>query len=283
MQVEPTKTGVRILNAPPIDLAQTFDCGQCFRFEPCGEDGYRGIAGRHAAQIRWDGETLCIDGSLEKPVTREQFESFWRRYLDLDRDYAVIYRSLVRRMGSPMRRCVRYSPGLRVLRQDPFEALISFILSQNNNVPRIKGIIRRLCRFGEPLGGGDFAFPTPERILSLTGGEMAELRCGWRDAYIRDAARRVADGRLDLKRVALLPLPEARQALQTVRGIGPKVADCVLLYGLGRLEAFPLDVWMKRAMVSLFPDKTPADFGRYAGIAQQVIFHYCRSHPHEVR
>lgn len=283
MRVEATKTGVRILDAPPIDLAQTFDCGQCFRFEPYGEGGYRGIAGRHAAQIHWDGKVLAIDGSQEEPVTEEVFEVFWRRYLDLDRDYEAIYRSLVRRMGSVMRRCVRYSPGLRVLRQDPFEALISFILSQNNHVPRIKGIIRRLCRFGEPLGGEAFAFPTPERILSLTTEEMAELRCGWRDAYIRDAARRVVDGRLDLDRVALLPLSEARRELQTVRGIGPKVADCVLLYGLGRLEAFPLDVWMKRAMVSLFPNKTPADFGRYAGIAQQVIFHYCRCHPQEVR
>lgn len=283
MRVEETKTGVRILDAPPLDLAQTLDCGQCFRFEADGHGGYRGIAGRHAAAIRWEGEALIIDGSEERPVTGALFESFWRRYFDLDRDYQAIYRSLVRRLGGKMGRCVRFSPGMRVLRQDPFETLISFILSQNNNVPRIKGIIRRLCRFGDPLGGEDYAFPTAERIVSLTEEEMATLRCGWRDAYIKDAAGRVASGTLDLGQVASMPLPEARRELQTVQGIGPKVADCVLLYGLGRLEAFPLDVWMKRAMVSLFPEKSPADFGRYAGIAQQVIFHYCRCHPQEIR
>ncbi len=283
MWVEETKTGVRIPDAPPLDLAQTLDCGQCFRFEPDGTGGYRGVAGRAAAAIRREGEALLIEGTEERPVTGALFESFWRRYLDLDRDYEAIYRSLVRRMGGKMGRCVRFSPGMRVLRQDPFEALISFILSQNNNVPRIKGIVRRLCRFGEHLGGEDYVFPTPERIVSLSAEELSTLRCGWRDAYIQDAARRVAEGTLDLGRVASLPLEEARRELQTVRGIGPKVADCVLLYGLGRLDAFPLDVWMKRAMVSLFPGKAPADFGRYAGIAQQVIFHYCRCHPQEVR
>ena len=252
MRTEQTKSGVRIPDAPPLDLDQTLDCGQCFRFEPDGTGGYRGIAGRHAALIRREGEDLFIEGTADRPVTAELFEGFWRRYLDL-------------------------------LRQEPFEALISFILSQNNNVPRIKGIIGRLCRFGEHLGGEDYAFPTPERIACLTQEEMASLRCGWRDAYIRDAACRVADGTLDLARVAALPLEDARRELQTVQGIGPKVADCVLLYGLGRLEAFPLDVWMKRAMVSLFPDKTPADFGRTAGISQQVIVHYCRCHPQEVR
>lgn len=145
---------------------------------------YRGTPRRpHSA----GGENLFIEGTADRPVTIEQFEGFWRRYLDLDRDYEAIYRSLVRRMGGKMGRCVRFSPGMRVLRQEPFEALISFILSQNNNVPRIKVIIGRLCRFGEHLGGEDYAFPTPERIASLTQEEMASLRCGWRDAYIRDA------------------------------------------------------------------------------------------------
>ena len=191
MWVEETKTGVRIPDAPPLDLAQTLDCGQCFRFEPDGTGGYRGVAGRAAAAIRREGEALLIEGTEERPVTGALFESFWRRYLDLDRDYEAIYRSLVRRMGGKMGRCVRFSPGMRVLRQDPFEALISFILSQNNNVPRIKGIVRRLCRFGEHLGGEDYVFPTPERIVSLSAEELSTLRCGWRDAYIQDAARRV--------------------------------------------------------------------------------------------
>lgn len=135
-------------------------------------------------------------------------------------DYEAIYRSIVRRMGGKMGRCVRFSPGMRVLRQDPFEALISFILSQNNNVPRIKGIVRRLCRFGEHLGEEDYAFPTPERIVSLSAEELSTLRCGWRDAYIQDAARRVAEGTLDLGRVA--PFLLGRGAAGAADGSGDR-------------------------------------------------------------
>ena len=113
--------------------------------------------------------------------------------------------------------------------------------------------------------------------------DLAVLRCGWRADYLLDAAEKVASGALPLEQIAQLPLPEARQALQTIRGVGPKVAECVLLYGMGRLEAFPLDVWMKRAMAVLFPGRKPEDFGPYAGIAQQYIFHFCRCHPQAVR
>lgn len=125
--------------------------------------------------------------------------------------------------------------------------------------------------------------PRPKGWRSSRRRALAPLRCGWRAAYLLDAAQKVASGALPLEQIAALPLPEARQALQTVRGVGPKVAECVLLYGMGRLEAFPLDVWMKRAMAVLFPGRRPEDFGPYAGIAQQYIFHYCRRHPDLVR
>ena len=131
--------------------------------------------------------------------------------------------------------------------------------------------------------GWDYGFPSPERLAEQSEEALAPLRCGWRAAYLLDAAQKVASGALPLEQIAALPLPEARQALQTVRGVGPKVAECVLLYGMGRLEAFPLDVWMKRAMAVLFPGRRPKDFGPYAGIAQQYIFHYCRRHPDLVR
>ena len=176
-----------------------------------------------------------------------------------------------------------YAPGIRVLHQPAWEALAAFIMSQNNNVPRIKGIIERLCTaFGDPLAWG-YDFPPPERLAGLGEEDLRVLRCGWRWEYLLDAAEKVASGLLPLDQVAVLPLPEARQALQSIKGVGPKVAECVLLYGMGRLEAFPLDVWMKRAMKILFPGKKPEDFGPYAGIAQQYIFHYCRTHPDEIR
>lgn len=265
------------LRAPVLfDLDETLDCGQCFRFSPTGDGAWRGTAGGHTAVLRLTGGTLFITEEGRPAET-----AFWRRYLDLDRDYAAIRDGFLQ--DERLAACMRYAPGIRVLRQPAWEALLSFILSQNNHVPRIKGLVQRLCDgFGPLLPSGERDYPAPQTLAALTEEALAPLRAGWRAAYLLDAARRVADGSLDLVQIQRLPIEEARIALQQIRGVGPKVAECVLLYGMGRLEAFPLDVWMKRAMRTLFPGLTPADFGPYAGIAQQYIFHYCRRHPLEV-
>ena len=261
---------------PAFDAAQTLDCGQCFQFAMEG-DVWKGITNGHASFIRQEDSRLVVEEVSSHPVS----DGYWRRYLDLDRDYEDIMAELWRL--EPMRRCMAYAPGIRVLRQPPWEALVAFIISQNNNVPRIKGIIRRLCEtYGAPTAFG-WDFPEPEVLAMLEEGDLAVLRCGWRAAYILDAARKVASGALPLEQIAVLPLEEARQALQTIKGVGPKVAECVLLYGMGRMEAFPMDVWMKRAMQVLFDGRPSTIFGEYAGIAQQYIFHYCRTHPNEVK
>ena len=131
--------GVRVEGAEPFDLAQTLDCGQCFRFAPTGDGGWFGAAGGHAAGLRFEGESLVLEGA-----TAAEFEGFWRDYLDLDRDYAAVRAAFAR--DPRLAPCVAFAPGIRVLRQPAFEALIAFIVSQNNNVPRIKGILARLCR-----------------------------------------------------------------------------------------------------------------------------------------
>lgn len=276
------KDELRISGVGPLDLEQTLDCGQCFRFSPTQDGGWQGMAGDQYGWFRLEGNTLVVRG-----VSREVFDGFWRFYLDLDRDYEKLYRSVVRRVGGRMGECVRFAPGVHLLRQDAWEALISFIISQNNNVPRIKGIIHRLCReFGRPVEAPEgewYAFPEPDVLASLKEEDLAPLRSGWRSGYILDAAQKVASGEIALETIAALPLEEARKELQKIRGVGPKVAECVLLFGMGRLEAFPMDVWMKRAMKVLFPGKTPEDFGPYAGVAQQVIFHFCRQHPQKIR
>lgn len=289
MQIMENPEGVLVTGLELFRLEDTLDCGQCFRFRRDG-DGWRGVAGNRPLFLRETPEGVLFS------CTREEFEAFWRGYFDLDRDYAALrdgYRNLSAQGKdlSSLRECALYAPGIRVLRQDAFEALISFIISQNNNVGRIQGIVARLCRrFGEPCGadplepdGVAYAFPVPEALAGRTEDDLALLRAGWRAGYILDAARKVASGEIDLPAIAALPLPEARAQLQTIRGVGPKVAECVLLYGMARMEAFPLDVWMKRAMKQLFPGCTPADFGDCAGIAQQYIFHYCRRHPSLVR
>ena len=170
-----------------------------------------------------------------------------------------------------MRQALDACPGIRILHQEPWEAICSFIISQNNHIPRIKGIIGRLCEsFGEPLGSGDFAFPSPERLAVLDISALAPLRAGFRAGYLLDAAKKIATGEVSLEALSILPLEEARASLQKIRGVGPKVAECALLYGCGRMDAFPIDVWMKRVMAECYPQGLPACIQGYEGIAQHI-------------
>lgn len=272
MNCTKTETGVKIEGVSDLDLAQTLDCGQSFRWAEC-DGGFRGIAFGREVTMRLDSDVLSIDNCNE-----EEFEKIWRPYLDLDLDYGAVRRS-ISALHPVLDEAARYAPGIRILRQEPWEALCTFIISQNNNIKRIKGIVSRLCEnFGEPVGSG-YGFPTAERLAALEPDDLAEIRAGFRNKYIIDGARKVASGEVDLEKCRTLPYDEARAELMKIKGVGVKVADCALLFGLHRVEAFPVDVWMKRAMERLFPDMTPDDFGEYAGIAQQYIFHYSRMHP----
>ena len=255
------------MNPGPFDLAATLTCGQCFRWEE-GEDGsFSAVAG---------GRELTL--SPLAPEKAAGADPFWRRYFDLDLDYGALRQELAA-LSPVLAEAAAFAPGIRILNQGPWEALCSFILSQNNNIPRIKGIVARLCAcFGQPLPGGGRSFPGPEALAGLSPEDLAPLRCGFRARYVIDAAQKVCGG-LNLEELRPLPLAEAREALMTITGVGVKVADCTLLYGLHRLDAFPMDVWMKRAMAVLFPGKQPEDFGPAAGVAQQYIFHYSRCHP----
>ena len=172
--------------------------------------------------------------------------------------------------------------GIRILNQQPWETLCSFIISQNNNIPRIKGIIERLCgNFGNKICDFNeyYSFPSAETISKLNDNELSILRAGFRTKYIIDAAKKVAEREVDLESLENIDIEEARKELMKIHGVGPKVADCTLLYGIHRFEAFPMDVWMKRAMKKLYPGLDSSVFGKFAGVAQQYIFHYSRMHP----
>ena len=260
-------------NISDLDLDETLDCGQCFRWRRQEDGGYCGVVRGRAVRASMDGDALILDGAGESD------RAMWADYFDLALDYAAVRRRLSA-LHPAMAQAAQYAPGIRILRQEPFEALISFIISQNNNIKRIAGIVARLCeQFGEPIGQGQHAFPTAQRLAALEVDDLAPIRAGFRHRYIIDAARRVASGEIDLEAIRLLPYDEARSRLMRITGVGVKVADCVLLYGLHRLEGFPLDVWMKRAMAALFDGMEPSAFGDCAGIAQQYIFHYARMHP----
>lgn len=274
MECIKTENGIKVYPVKDLDLAQTLDCGQSFRWKEQEDKSFKGVAYNKAVTMKLEGETLYIDNA-----TKEDFEKIWKTYLDLDLDYGKI-RKEISKIHPVLNEAAKYAPGIRILRQEPYEALCTFIISQNNNIKRIKGIIERLCEnFGEKLESGEFAFPTAEKIASLSEEDLSPLRAGFRNKYIIDGARKVALGEVNLEICKTLPYEEARAELMKIKGVGVKVADCTLLFGMHRIEAFPIDVWMKRAMEILFPDMTGEDFGEYAGIAQQYIFHYSRMHP----
>ena len=218
------------------------------------------------------------DSIILKNTTDNDVADIWYDYFDLALDNGK-RRNEISRLHAVLCEAAKYAPGIRILRQEPYQALCTFIISQNNNIKRIKGIVQRLCEyFGEKIEGG-YAFPTAEKMAQLTPDDLAPLRAGFRNRYLIDAAQKVASGAVDLEKCRYCDYDEARAELMKITGVGVKVADCTLQFGLHRIEAFPVDVWMKRAMEKLFPNMKPEDFGEYAGIAQQYIFHYSRMHP----
>lgn len=274
MECIKTETGVRITNIKDLDLEQTLDCGQSFRWKKQNDGSFKGVAYNKSVSMNMQGDTLYIDNATE-----EDFEKIWKNYLDLDLDYGKI-RKDISKIHPVLKDAAKYAPGIRILQQEPYEALCTFIISQNNNIKRIKGIVERLCEsFGEQLPDGEYTFPKAEVIAQLTEEDLSPLRAGFRNKYIIDGAKKVASGEVNLDICKTLPYEEARAELMKIKGVGVKVADCTLLFGMHRIEAFPVDVWMRRAMEKLFPDMTAEDFGQYAGIAQQYIFHYSRMNP----
>ena len=258
-----------------FDLGQTLDCGQAFRWSPIdrNDGGYCGIAMGRYLEISRKGEDIILHHT-----TMEEYNHIWKKYFDLDTDYNTLKEQFA--TNKIMAEAISYAPGIRVLCQDPWEMICTFIFSANNNIPRIKGIVERLCELaGEEIAPNMYGFPTPNSMAKLSVDDLAVLRCGYRNKYIIDATSKVVSNQVDLTYVATMPTTEAKEALMQISGIGPKVADCVLLFGFGRHECFPMDTWMKKVMCVLFPKGLPKKLIANAGIAQQYLFHYARNHP----
>ena len=248
-----------------FEPSKTFDCGQCFRFERI-DGGWRGIAyGKELTVIEGDEIELVGVGS-------DEFYGIWRQFFDLDRDYEEIKNCLS--ADSVVKNALESAKGIRIMRQEKWETLCSFIISQNNNIPRIKGIIGRLCEsFGDKITGG-YAFPSAERIAVLTEEDLAPIRSGFRARYILDAATRVSSGEINLDSLSDMSYDDAKRCLMQIKGVGNKVADCVLLFGYGFFDAFPNDVWIKRVIEKYYGDSfDEAVFKPYGGIAQQYLFY----------
>ena len=210
-----------------------------------------------------------------------EYEEIWAHYLGLDADYTVIRQNLNenRPQDAHLSEAMKQGRGIRILRQEPWETLCTFIISQNNNIPRITSLVDALCRAaGEDMGDGEsFSFPTPEAVAKLGVDGLFALKTGFRAGYLYDAAQKVSSGEITLDAVKTLKTEEAETLLRRIKGVGPKVAACALLFGFEKNDAFPIDVWVKRVMAEFYPEGiAPSDFGEYAGIAQQYLFYYRR-------
>jgi len=253
-----------------FDLPHTLDCGQAFRWEQKENGNWHGVAFNRYLEIsKQEDGTIILHNT-----TPEEFDLVWRDYFDLERDYNAIINAI---SGNEiLSTAAKFGSGIRVLNQEPWETLCSFIISQNNNIKRIKGIISRLCEnFGEEKSGY-YTFPSAEKIASLSLEDLSVLRSGFRAKYILDAATKVASGEIDLSNLKNLTVDVARGELMKIKGVGPKVADCALLFSHKHIEAFPKDVWIKRAMEQLFGGELPKEAVPFAGIVQQYIFFYAR-------
>ena len=244
-----------------FNLDHIFDCGQCFRWEKEDDGSYTGIALGRRVNMAYSGSVLTITGA-----TKEDFDMVWRDYLDLDTDYTKIKDAI-----DIDQKIKDYGCGIRILKQEPWETLISFIVSQNNNIPRIKGCIEKMCQLcGDEIEGG-YAFPRPEQLMNA---DLSSVKLGYREKYILDTARRVyEEGYVD------------KDHIEKYLGVGPKVANCINLFGLRKYDSFPIDTWMEKIMNRLYGLEKKKDmaafakehFGKYGGYAQQYLFYYARS------
>lgn len=253
-----------------LDLDLTLDCGQAFRWEKQEDGSWSGVVKGVFLNISKTDNTVLL-----RNTTKENFENIWLDYFDFNKNYVKICDTL--KQDSLLAPTVDEYYGIRILNQDSWEALCSFVISQQNNIKRIKGIISRLCKaYGDEVRNGFYSFPSAEKLSSLTVADFEELGMGYRAKYLEKLSKDVAGGKIDLEKIKALTLDEARKELLNIYGVGIKVANCALLFGFGFYDAFPVDVWMKRVM-EYYPDGLPECFDGIGGIAQQYLFHWARN------
>ena len=278
-------------NPETFNLKDIFECGQCFRWNEQEDGSYTGIWKENVVNIKKEGRDyvftgICKTGNLEEEI---------HTYFDMDRNYEEIKENLSH-IDNYMRDSIQYGKGIRILNQDLWETIISFIISANNNIPRIKGIIERLSKtYGKPIewnGKIYYTFPTPEELKNVTVEQYRVLGLGFRDIRLYETTKMILEGKVNLQKLEENPSTiEVREKLLTLSGVGPKVADCILLFSdLKRLEVFPIDVWVRRVMNDLYirnEDETKVNkkqiekmakekFGDLAGLAQQYLFYWRR-------
>ncbi|MDP4118676.1 MAG: DNA glycosylase [Bacillota bacterium] len=282
MNVKEINGGVELENVQQFNLKHIFECGQCFRWSRQGDGSYVGVAKNKVLRLAAHDNNITIFNT-----SLQEFFEVWEDYFDLKTDYLSYQERLA--TDDIMRNAIKDGSGLRILRQDTFETLISFIISASNNIPRITKIVNCLCElYGDKVTYENetfYTFPSPKRLCGVTAEDLAPIRSGFRAKYITDAVEKVNSGEIDLKNLGKMPASDAQKYLMSISGVGPKVADCVLIFGTGRLDVFPVDTWIDKAMKTLYPAACEGTkvrnagetlFGDICGLAQQYIFYYAR-------
>ena len=284
------KQKYKIENIDSFDLKDIFECGQCFRWNKQEDGSYTGVVKNNILNVKKQDNQIIFQGICE-----DNIQKIVENYFDLNRDYEKIKKDLSK-IDDNMKTSIEYGKGIRILNQDLWETIISFIISANNNIPRIKGIIERLSqKYGKEIiykGEKHYTFPTPEELKNVTVEEYRKLGLGFRDIRLYETTKMILEKEIDLEKLKENPnTKEVREELLKLSGVGPKVADCILLFSdLKRFEVFPIDVWVRRVMNDLYiknEDENKVSkkqiekiaeekFGNLAGLAQQYLFYWRR-------
>ena len=282
------------LEIDSFELKDIFECGQCFRWNQEENGSYTGVTTKCVINVEKTKSKIVFDAKPFSKMRDEDIKNHIIHYFDLDRDYSKL-RKKIANVDDNLKVATKYGKGIRILNQELWETIISFIISANNNIPRIKGIIERMSeKYGKKIsfnGKTYYSFPTPQELSKATVEDLRKLGLGFRDKRIYETTKLIASGEVDLKKLYKLNTADARDKLLELQGVGPKVADCILLFSdLKRFDVFPIDVWVRRVMNELYihnKDENKVSkkeiekianekFGDYKGLAQQYLFYWKR-------
>ena len=283
-----------IKNIESFEPKHIFECGQCFRWNIEDDGSYTGVVKNNVLNVKKEENSIIIKGMCE-----DNLEELCKDYFDLDTDYQKIKNKLSK-LDNNLRVSIKYGKGIRILKQDIWEALISFIISANNNIPRIKGIIERISKqYGEEIIWDNkkyYTFPNPEQLSNASVSDLRKLGLGFRDVRVFETCRLINQNIISIEELETIKnIDELKEQLLRFPGVGPKVADCIMLFSMKKLEVFPIDVWVKRVMTELYGDEirklkntntiisnkqileyAQQYFGNLAGVAQQYLFYWRR-------
>lgn len=272
-----------------FELEDIFECGQCFRWNKQQDGSYTGVFNKNVLNVKKEATKITFSGLCKEDIANTCIE-----YFDLNRDYTKIKEELSK-IDEHLKKSVQYGSGIRILKQDLWEMIISFIISANNNIPRIKKIIENLSKtYGDEIVWNNqkyYTFPTIKQLSKATVEDLRKLGLGFRDKRIYETTKMFLEGQIKLEELEKEEdIDKLREKLLTLPGVGPKVADCIMLFGMQKYEVFPIDVWIRRVMNDLYiknEDETKVSkseieqlarkkYGNLAGIAQQYLFFAAR-------